>query len=66
VTVIFFVLRVLRPQSTSFEDLQKEPRRWSPLRRWKETMESQDDLYLPLGVTDLTELRREMIVEELT
>jgi hypothetical protein len=66
VTVIFFVLRVLRPQSTSFEDLQKELGRWNPLRGWKKTVESQNDLYLPLGVTDLTGLRREMIVEELT
>jgi hypothetical protein len=66
VTVIFFVLSVLRPQSTSFEDLQKELGRWNPLRRWKETVESQEDLYLPLGVVDLTGLRREMIVEELT
>jgi hypothetical protein len=66
VTVIFFILRVLRPQSTSFEDLQTEPGRWNPLRRWKETVESQEDLYLPLGVANLTGLRREMIVEELT
>jgi hypothetical protein len=38
----------------------------SPLYRWRETIESHQDLYLPCGVTSLTGLRQSMIIEEVT
>lgn len=38
----------------------------SPLYKWQQTVESQEDLYLPCGVTSLTSLRQSMIVEEVT
>jgi hypothetical protein len=38
----------------------------SPLYRWRETIESHQDLYLPCGVTSLTGLRQSMIIEEAT
>jgi hypothetical protein len=68
---MFLVLQVMRPRSISFTDVQVsgEGRRWlpgNPLRRWKQTVESQQDLYLPCGVQTLTELRQAMIVEEIT
>jgi hypothetical protein len=68
---LVLVVQVMRPKSISFTDIQVSGtyRRWgrrSPLRRWKETVESQQDLYLPCGVKCLTELRQAMIVEEIT
>jgi hypothetical protein len=68
---LVLVVQVMRPKSISFTDVQVSGtyRRWgrrSPLRRWKETVESQQDLYLPCGVKCLTELRQAMIVEEIT
>jgi hypothetical protein len=45
-------------------------RRWwlscHALSRWKDTIESQQDLYLPSGVKCLTTLRQMMIVDEVT
>lgn len=38
----------------------------SPLYRWRQTIESHQDLYLPCGVTSLTGLRHSMIIEEAT
>jgi hypothetical protein len=38
----------------------------SPLYRWRQTIESHQDLYLPCGVTSLTDLRRSLILEEAT
>jgi len=35
-------------------------------RRWRETVESQQDLYLPCGVRCLTSLRQSMIIEKMT
>lgn len=68
---MFLVLQVMRPRSISFTDVQisdESHRRIlrNPLRRWKETVESQQDLYLPCGVQSLTDLRRAMIIEEVT
>jgi hypothetical protein len=68
---MFLVLQVMRPRSISFTDVQVsgEGHRWivgNPLERWKDTVESQQDLYLPCGVRCLTELRQAMIVEEIT
>jgi hypothetical protein len=36
------------------------------LCRWKQTVESHQDLYLPCGVTSLTDLRQFMAIEEVT
>jgi hypothetical protein len=71
---LFLVLQVLRPQSTSFEDVQTADRHnrwnparwWNPLRKWKNIVETQQDLYLPSGVKCLTTLRQAMIVDEFT
>lgn len=37
-----------------------------PLYRWRQTIESHQDLYLPCGVTSLTGLRQSLIIEEAT
>jgi len=65
---MWLILKVLRPTWTSFEDLQQanEADRRSPLGRWKHTVESQQDLYLPSGIATLTGLRQEMIVNEIS
>ena len=67
---LFLVLQVMRPQAVSYTDIQKAGRGWGPLRsplsRWRETVESHEDLYLPCGVKCLTSLRQSMIIEEVT
>ena len=73
---MFLVLKILRPRFTSFEDVQaaRPPvggwlrRRLQDrsLGRWREVVESEQDLYLPYGVRDLTGLRQEMLVDKLT
>lgn len=67
---LFLLLQVMRPQSVSFSDVQRSGGRGThalnPLRTWKDTVESQQDLYLPCGVKCLTSLRQAMIIEELT
>ncbi|HZE31384.1 MAG TPA: hypothetical protein VE198_08100 [Actinoallomurus sp.] len=67
---LFLLLQVMRPQSVSFDEVQRSggPRAtpFRPLRKWKDTIESQQDLYLPCGVKCLTSLRQGMIIEELT
>jgi len=67
---LFLVLQVMRPQSVSYTDVQcARLRRWPwqrPLYKWRQTIESQRDLYLPCGVRCLTGLRQSMIVEEIT
>ena len=67
---LFLVLQVMRPQSVSYTDVQfakpgPGPFR-KPLDKWREIVESQEDLYLPCGVKCLTSLRQSMIVEEIT
>ncbi|MFF5079235.1 hypothetical protein ACFY36_19425 [Actinoplanes sp. NPDC000266] len=72
--LVLLVLRVMRPQSVSYNDVQTSDQasgRWNshqslPLRRWKDTVESQQDLYLPCGVKCLVSLRQSMIIEEIT
>jgi hypothetical protein len=60
----------MRPQAISFTDVQsaKARRRLFPsaLGRWRETVESHQDLYLPCGVRCLTSLRQSMIIEKMT
>jgi hypothetical protein len=61
----------MRPQSVSFADVQRSDAHWwqrifNPLRRWKQIVEAQQDLYLPCGVKCLESLRQSMIVEEVT
>lgn len=67
---MLLVLRVMRPQSVSFTQVQSaEKQRWpfsNPLGTWRDLVESQEDLYLPCGVNSLTSLRQSMIIEEVT
>jgi hypothetical protein len=67
---MLLVLRVMRPQSVSFSQVQSaEEGRWpfkNPLYAWRDLVESQEDLYLPCGVNSLTSLRQSMIIEEVT
>jgi hypothetical protein len=67
---LFLVLQVMRPQSVSYNDVQSATRicgvQQGPLDRWREIVESQEDLYLPCGVKCLTSLRQSMIIEEVT
>ena len=67
---LFLLVQVMRPQSVSFSDVQRSEGlgidAFNPLRKWKDIVESQQDLYLPCGVKCLTSLRQAMIIEELT
>jgi hypothetical protein len=67
---MLLVLRVMRPQSVSFTQVQSaQEGNWpfsNSLRTWRDLVESQEDLYLPCGVNSLTSLRQSMIIEEVT
>lgn len=67
---LYVVMQVMRPQSVSYTDVQSaKPGPWlfrMPLNRWRETVESQEDLYLPCGIKCMTSLRQSMIIEEVT
>jgi hypothetical protein len=67
---LFLVIQVMRPQAVSYLSIQSaDPeRRWfrSALGRWRQTVESHEDLYLPCGVNSLTSLRQSMIIENVT
>ena len=67
---MLLVLRVMRPQSVSFAQVQEARQgNWpfaNPLGAWRDLVESQEDLYLPCGVNSLTSLRQSMIIEEVT
>lgn len=67
---LFLVLQVMRPQTVSYADIQNARRYPGPLQpplsKWRETVESHEDLYLPCGVKCLTSLRQSMIIEEAT
>ena len=67
---LFLVMQVMRPQSVSYTDIQNAPHRRGmlqpPLSKWRKTVESHEDLYLPCGVKCLTSLRQSMIIEEAT
>jgi len=68
---MFLVLQVMRPQSVSYDRVQNAEPRWrwlpeTPLYKWRKTIESHQDLYLPCGVQDLDRLRQSTIIEEVT
>ena len=67
---LFLVMQVMRPQSVSYADIQYAPHRRGPLQpplsKWRDSVESHEDLYLPCGVKCLTSLRQSMIIEEAT
>lgn len=67
---LLLVIQVMRPQSVSYTEVQcARRRRWGPQRplyKWRQTIESQQDLYLPCGIRCLTGLRQSMIIEEIT
>jgi len=67
---LYLVMQVMRPQSVSYSDVQSATPGWRPFRnpldRWRETVESQEDLYLPCGIKCMTSLRQSMIIEEVT
>jgi hypothetical protein len=67
---LFLVMQVMRPQAVSYQEIQKAHTGWGPLRpavgKWRRTVESHEDLYLPSGVRCLTSLRQSMIIEEAT
>jgi hypothetical protein len=67
---LFLIVQVMRPQTVSFTDVQHASTHGGPfgpaLGRWRETVESQEDLYLPCGVKCLTSLRQSMIIEKIT
>jgi hypothetical protein len=65
---LFLLLLVIRPSAVSFADVQlskvKGIRALYPLARWKRVVETQQDLYLPIGIDSLDSLRQAAIVEE--
>jgi hypothetical protein len=67
---LFLVLQVMRPQAVSFTDVQASRKHSGPfgsaLGKWREIVESHQDLYLPCGVKSLTSLRQSMIIEKIT
>jgi len=64
---LFLVLQVMRPQSVSYADVQSAEKPWqNSLSKWREVVQSEEDLYLPCGVNCLTSLRQSMIIEEVT
>lgn len=67
---LFLIVQVMRPQAVSFTDVQRARRHsrllGSALGRWREIIESHQDLYLPCGVKSLTSLRQSMIIEKMT
>jgi hypothetical protein len=67
---LFLIVQVMRPQATSFADVQRADTRgrWfkPALGKWRATVESHQDLYLPCGVKCLTSLRQSMIIEKIT
>jgi hypothetical protein len=67
---LYLVMQVMRPQSVSYTAVQSaKARPWpfhNPLDTWRETVESQEDLYLPCGIKCMTSLRQSMIIEEVT
>jgi hypothetical protein len=67
---LFLTLQVMRPQTVSFADVQDAGPHRSlfspPLCKWRHTVESLPDLYLPFDVKDLTSLRQSIIIEKMT
>lgn len=68
---LLLLLNVMQPSAVSFADVQTADRagvkdRMDPLVRWKRVVESQQDLYLPCGISSLDGLRNAIIVEDAT
>ena len=67
---LFLIVQVMRPQAVSFTDVQRAHGHSGPfgsaLGRWRDIVESHQDLYLPCGVKCLTSLRQSMIIEKMT
>ena len=72
---LLLVLLVMCPRSVSIHDVETARRRRflpdsaclrAPLFKWQLTVQSEQDLYLPCGVTSVTGLRQAMSVEECT
>ncbi len=67
---LFLIVQVMRPQAVSFTEVQRARRHSGPfgsaLGRWRDIVESHQDLYLPCGVKCLTSLRQSMIIEKMT
>lgn len=61
---LLLILAVIRPRPVSYREIQVA--RKGPLRKWREMIESDQDLYLPCGIRCLNTLRQTMIVDELT
>jgi hypothetical protein len=62
--VLILLLRVMRPQTTEYEDVYRATK--GTLGEWRRTVEAEPDLYLPPGVNCLITLRQALIVEEIT
>lgn len=67
-TTLFLIMQVMRPKAVSFTDIQGAKIRpfSGALGRWRDRVESHQDMYLPCGVRCLTSLRQSMIIEEMT
>ncbi|HEY2519548.1 MAG TPA: hypothetical protein VGJ19_05520 [Streptosporangiaceae bacterium] len=72
---LILVLLVMCPKSVSLEDVEhaREHRllpSWAwlrtPLYKWRKTVESEQDLYLPCGINSVLSLRQSMSIEECT
>jgi hypothetical protein len=64
---LFLVLQVMRPQSVSYAEVQSARALWPrSLYKWRGVVQSEEDLYLPCGVSCLTSLRQSMIIEDVT
>jgi hypothetical protein len=72
---LILVLLVMCPRSVSLDDVQDAaPRdvlpqwKWlrTPLYKWRQTVESEQDLYLPCGIDSVSSLRQSMSIEECT
>jgi hypothetical protein len=67
---LFLIVQVMRPQTVSFSDVQGASTHGGPfspaLGKWRQTVESHQDLYLPCGVKCLNSLRQSLIIEKIT
>lgn len=67
---LFLIVQVMRPQTVSFNDVQGASTHGGPfspaLGKWRATVESHQDLYLPCGVKCLNSLRQSLIIEKVT
>jgi len=61
---LLLIMAVIRPRPVSYHEIQTASN--GPLRKWREMVESEQDLYLPCGINCLNTLRQTLIVDELT